>query len=320
MIDTRGRGGILSGFFVFSAALLRVVQLRLSGRLDILHINLVQRGSTVRKFIFTALARALGVPTVVHLHGSGFDIFYGGLPLVLQAIVRGMFASAERIVVLGEGWRRFVVGELRVPGSKVVVIRNGTAIPAARGILAARSVPHILFLGQLGVRKGVPELLQALGSPLLRDRPWRATLAGNGARGRFMREAERIGIAGRLEFPGWVDVPATERLLDRSDILVLPSHREGLPMAVVEAMAHGLAVVTTPVGATPEILGDGAGALLVPPGNQQALAAALARLLDDPALRQRLGEQARKVFREKLDIEILARRLQQVYAAIRSQG
>ena len=91
-------------------------------------------------------------------------------------------------------------------------------------------------------------------------------------------------------------------------------------MAVVEAMAHGLAVVTTPVGATPEILGDGAGALLVPPGNEQALAAALARLLDEPALRQRLGEQARKVFREKLDIEILARRLQQVYAAIRSQS
>ncbi len=317
MIDTRGQSGLVAGSIVFILALLRVASLRWKNEADLLHLNLAMRGSAVRKLMLTALGKVLGIPVIVHLHGSQFDLFFRALPFVLQTAVRMMFLSASRVVVLGEGWRRFVVAEVRVPSHKVVIVRNGTACPEAGDDRSAECGSLILFLGQVGLRKGVPELLQALSSPILRGRPWRAIIAGGGDLGRSMREADRLGIRDRLSFPGWVDHATVDRLLRRAAILVLPSHQEGLPMAVIEALAHGVAVVTTPVGATPELLKDGLSALLVPPGDPEKLATAMARLLADPALRRRLAKQGRAVYLGQLNIERVAWEMLEVYADVR---
>ncbi len=88
-------------------------------------------------------------------------------------------------------------------------------------------------------------------------------------------------------------------------------------MAVIEALAHGVAVVTTPVGATPELLKDGLSALLVPPGDPEKLATAMARLLADPALRRRLAKQGRAVYLGQLNIERVAWEMLEVYADVR---
>jgi glycosyltransferase involved in cell wall biosynthesis len=85
-----------------------------------------------------------------------------------------------------------------------------------------------------------------------------------------------------------------QRLLARAAVVVLPSHREGLPMVLLEAMAHGRAVVATPVGGVPSLVEDGRTGLLVPPGDAEAVRAAMERLLGDPDLRRRLGAAARE--------------------------
>ena len=121
----------------------------------------------------------------------------------------------------------------------------------------------------------------------------------------------RIG-EGRLQFLGSrSDIHA---LLAAADFFVLPSDVEGLPMAVLEAMAHGLPVVATAVGGIPEVITDGREGLLVPPGDAAALARAIQRLLTSSEMRLRLGDAARDRVSKEFSLETMANRYQQIYA------
>ena len=175
---------------------------------------------------------------------------------------------------------------------------------------------HLVFLGYLSARKGVPELLEALASPALAALPWRATLAGGGPVDEFRARAAALGLADRVAFPGWIDQPAASALCAAADILVLPSHAEGLAMSVLEGLAHGLAVVATPVGAHAEVIEPEQSGLLAPPGDVAALGAALARVIGDPALRERLRAGARQRFLDRYDVRSYAVRLARLHVGL----
>jgi glycosyltransferase involved in cell wall biosynthesis len=147
-------------------------------------------------------------------------------------------------------------------------------------------------------------------------RAWTATIAGDGDQAGYEAQIASLGLGGRVRMPGWQDARDAAALLAGASVLVLPSYHEVMPVAVLEAMARGLAIVTTPVGSVPEILEDGVSALLVPPGDVPALAGALARLVDDAALRVRLGEAAHGVWARRLDAAVAARALQAVLRGV----
>ncbi|RYE86791.1 MAG: glycosyltransferase, partial [Oxalobacteraceae bacterium] len=100
------------------------------------------------------------------------------------------------------------------------------------------------------------------------------------------------------------------------DILVLPSHAENFPISIIEALAAEVAVIATPVGATPELLRHGVSALFVPVGDVAALATAIACLIENPALRRSIAAAGHAVFAEQLDIDALAIRLAAMHGAL----
>ena len=184
---------------------------------------------------------------------------------------------------------------------------------------AAGEPCHLLFLGYLSERKGVPELLRALASPRVASLGWRATLAGGGPIDDYRRLATELGIAQRIEFPGWLDQAQVRALCGDAEVLVLPSHAEGLAMSVLEGLSYGLAVVTTPVGAHTEVIEPNISGVLVPPGDIESLAEALARVIGDERLRNHLRVGARKRFLEKFDVSIYAERLGREHASALQQ-
>lgn len=264
------------------------------------HIHVAGRGSTVRKLALAAMARWLGCAHVLHLHDYDYASDLQRRPRWQRALVRDMFRGAARVIVLGSGDKALMTDKLGVDASRVVVLRNAVPDPGAPRARDASAPPRIVFLGRLSARKGVPELLEALASPEMRALGWRATLAGDGPVEHYRREAERLGIGDRVDMPGWLDAPGAAALCADSDILALPSHNEGLAMAVLEGMAHGLAVVTTPVGAQGEALADGV--LMTPPADAAALAEALARMTRDAPARARQGAAGRALYCARFDI------------------
>ena len=161
----------------------------------------------------------------------------------------------------------------------------------------------ILCVGRAVDKKGIDDVLRALAR-LPKDLDWRFEhIGGGGLMPRLTALAERLGIADRIVWHGAQPQRAVIAAGLRADVFVLASRlvrsgdRDGLPNVLMEAQALGLACLSTTVSAIPEVIEDDVTGLLVPPRDPPALAAALERLIDDPALRRRLGETAARTVR-----------------------
>jgi glycosyltransferase involved in cell wall biosynthesis len=323
MIDARGFGslGLMPLHLVAAIALLSAG--RLLGRVDLLHLNVAGRGSTLRKIVLSEVARLLGLPTVVHLHDCDYERDLRGRSAFVRRLTVRMFQQARRVIVLGERDRRSVEGALHVTPTRVVRLANAVPDPGEPPDRRNRSGPvRLLFLGHLDDRKGVPELLRSLTLPALRERAWHIDLAGGGENPRFRAEARDLGLADRATFHGWLSQGRIAALCRNADIFVLPSHAEGQAVSLLEAMAHGIAIVTTPVGAHLEAVSPGHEAIVLQPGDVERLGIELARLIDDPALRAQLGAAARRRFLEAFNIDDYAAKLATIYTTTtgESQG
>jgi glycosyltransferase involved in cell wall biosynthesis len=129
-----------------------------------------------------------------------------------------------------------------------------------------------------------------------------------------MALAGELGVAGRVECPGWLSTEAARAELARAELFALPSYAEGLPMALLEAMAAGKPVVVGSVGGIPSVVADDANGLLVNPGDPAGLVEALSHLLADAAARRRLGRAARQTIEEGYSLGNSIRRLAAIYS------
>lgn len=303
----------------FPLKLVRFAIAIIGNRFEFCHINLSIRGSTLRKVLFGALCRLSHIPYVIHLHGSSYREFFSNLSRPQKAIVRSFFKSSAKVIVLGTVWKDFIADGIGVPEADIVILPNAVFAPETLLPRDEKAPPHILFLGQLGERKGVPELLQALASPEMNALPWTATLAGDGDIALYRAQAQSLGIADRVNFPGWVGPQDVQHLLETAHILALPSHAENLPLSMLEGMGYGLCPVVTPVGAVTDVIRDGENGLLVPVGNADALANALVDVVCDPDKRQRLATQARADFEANYDIRDYREKLEAIYLDVCAQ-
>ena len=286
------------------------------------HVNITGRGSTIRKVILLTVARALGLRYILHIHDYDYAGYYRGRSGFLQSWIATTFRHAAMVLVLSRRDQEVITQLFDLPADQTIVLHNAVPDPAPEvsGMRHPGELCHLLFLGRLSHRKGVPELLQALASPSMKLHPWRAVLAGDGPLDAFRKLAADLGILDRVSFPGWLDEAGVSALCADADVLVLPSHAEGLAMSVLEGLSHGLAVITTPVGAHTEVIEPGVSGLFVPPGDVPALADALARVIDDQNLRQQLGSGARKRFLAEFDVRGYASRLAQLHATLLGYG
>ncbi|MER2556679.1 MAG: glycosyltransferase family 4 protein [Candidatus Competibacter denitrificans] len=319
VIDTYGPGPFALMPFYFAAALACLLWQALWRQTDLIHIHMAAFGSTARKLLLAAVARSCRLPVLLHLHGSELAKFIDGLTPRQRHWLVSHLKRADALVVLGHYWRDYVIENLGIPPDQVTIVLNGVPDPGWRRTATPDSNPkpcQLLALGELGPRKGSPEILAALASPGLQERAWSAVLAGNGPVAHYQAEVLQRGLTTRVSLPGWVDRDQAGRLLSQSDILLLPSRSEGLPIAILEAMAAGVAVIATPVGAIPDAITDNETGLLIPPGNAAALAEAIAHLIDDPPLRERLAAAARQRFEERFNIDRAADQVSEIYRAL----
>jgi glycosyltransferase involved in cell wall biosynthesis len=303
-LTTRGSGRLIFSPIYCAFAALALIGYRFSRGRCLVHVNLASKGSTLRKLFLTWLAKRLGHAVVIHLHGALFHEYYRGTGAFQRGQIDRMFRESSRVIVLGSVWRAFIADTFHLPPERILVLPNASAARPPRA--AEAQPPEILFLGRLGARKGVPVLVEALGrlakvNLATSGSDWRAEIAGDGDAAPYRAEIERLGLSARVNFPGWLVEAEAHQRLSRAAVLVLPSEAEGLPMSVIEAFAWGVPVISTPVGSTPDILHDGVEGLMIPVGDAEALAKALALVIGDAALRQQLGANALAFFRAHLD-------------------
>jgi len=301
-LDSRGGGRPVTSLWVLAGALAKIVWGRLAGRLAGVHVNVATRMSWFRKGTIIAVSRAVGVPVVLHLHAQ-MSSFYERLPTPLQRLTRWVFSLAAAVLVIGPQAQRFVVDELGVAPERVHIMINGVPEAAVPRRQAQPGDPQrVLFLGNLSELKGITHLLQALALPSFDRQRLDVVIAGGGDVDRYRAKARELGIDGFVRFEGWCDQDKTAQLLAQSDVLVLPSLDEVLPLVILEALANRLAVVCTPVGEIPSVLTDGVDALFVKPGDVPDLAAGLHKVLQQPTLRDALAHNGRALYERQFSL------------------
>lgn len=301
------------------SALARFAGLAATRRIDLAHIHFAAKASFLRKSVFILLAAALGLPVVGHAHSGLFPGFYRSRGALGRAYVRFVLNRLDRLVVLSEEWADFYRG-LYTRGEPVVV-PNPAAIPARLAEKGpAKDGPVLLSLGRLGKGKGTYDILAAIPAILERHPGAEFRFGGDGE----VEEVRRIAAAApwgdRVRLLGWVSGAAKEAQLRQADVFLLPSYAEGLPMALLEAMGHGIPVVTTPVGGIPQAVSGGNNGVLVPPGDVEALTAAILGLLDDPRWAAAMGLEGRRTAVERYDLGRIRSRLSALYDGILARG
>lgn len=273
----------------------RFVRALIAHRPAIAHVCTAVGASFLKNSLCVLCARAAGCRVVLHPHCS-FERLYAGSRLWRWYCDR-IFRLSAAVIVLSEEWSGLAA---RLPGARIHRLPNAIDTEPYRRIAARRSrqagAPvRILYLGHLAGVKGTDDLLEAFarlapgGAPVGLDLVGDVQAAEDEARLRAAAGRD-LGAGKTVRLVPPVSGEAKLACFEQADIFVFPSHFEGMPMAVLEAMAAGLPVVATAIGGIPELVADGANGILVPPRDPAALAGALATLVLDKDLRARMGE------------------------------
>lgn len=273
----------------------------LTGRTDVLHVHLAHGGSVVRKGAPLLAARLRRVPAVIHAHSYDFAGWMTGLRPTVRVLVRWVL-RADRWVVLGSSHVGTFAPLLRLPEDRFMVLHNPVVLPAMspsapvpEGVGGRPAVVTAVALGRLGVRKGSYDVIAAVGAmPASTRERLRVVLAGDGEIDRVVLAVRAAHLQSTIDVRGWLSPQERDVLMAQAQVFVLPSYDEGLPMALLESMASGLAPVVSPVGGIPNVISDDVEGVLVEPGDVPALAAALTSLVEDDARRERLRTAARR--------------------------
>lgn len=283
-------------------------------RCDVVHVHMASRGSYRRKKPFITRALKKKKRVVVHLHGGEFAKWYETeLGRDGRDDIRLLFSKIDALVVLSEEWRDWVLENVCTP-KNLLVLHNGVSLPSR--VCDPYSHQGILFLGRLDTRKSPDVLLRASRASIEKHPEAKLIFGGDGHLERYRAIAADLGIAERCEFLGWVVGEQKERLFDRAGIYCLPSKNEGMPMSVLEAMAHGIPTIATPVGGVPQVIEDGTDGFLFPVDDEKRLSEIIKRLLDDPNLRKRIGSAGRAKIAGCFDIEAGVEQLIELYERI----
>jgi glycosyltransferase involved in cell wall biosynthesis len=288
---------------------------------DVVHVQtaLLPLPPLLRALALCLAGRAGGAAVICHVHSGRLN---SGAQEAFQpsaayrALLRLLPRVAERVLVVADPGRRLL--EELAPGISVRTLHN--AVDVERFALAdpGATPPRLAYVGTLSRRKGLADLLDAL--ELVGDADYELVVAGGGhevgqteadeLRERARRSGRRVRLVGSL------DAAAVRSLLASSQVFVLPSHWEGQPIAILEAMAAGLPVVVSSVGANPDVVRDGQDGLVVASHDAPGLAAALRRLIADPGLRTRMGASARERAAQDYDRRVLGDAILAEYRAL----
>jgi glycosyltransferase involved in cell wall biosynthesis len=297
--------------FLSNVAWARLYKLLRREPIGVIHAHMPR--ASVPGAVIGRLART---PVIVsHEHTWSFE----GMP-IRRFLDRNVVARGSDVMLaVSERDRQQMIEVERIPADRIRVLPNGIPAPSENGVSVRDDLgvpPGVGLIGAVGrlyPQKGYDDLIRAIARiKESYSRPFRCLIFGHGPEEARLRALiDELGVAGEVLLAGRrEDIADVVRALD---VAVLSSKYEGMPLAILEYMAGGAAIVATAVGGVPELIEDGVHGLLVKPERPEDLAAAMVRLLEDRALGARLGQAAQERQRANFDLEVVVRRLEDLY-------
>ena len=279
---------------VFASAIVQFFSKLMLNQVDLVHLHVSERGSVLRTSILMVLARWFHKPVLIHTHGSEFHLFYDRLPRLIKQGIAAIFQRSAYVITLSESWKTYYTSVCNLELNQAIVLYNPVVVPASVPARTDRQKVRLVFLGRIGERKGAFDTIHAIAQlSKLQQQQIELHLAGDGEIDQARKLIDSLGLQDCVKLLGWINAETRDRLLHNADIFVLPSYNEGLPIALLEAMAWGLPTIVTAVGGIPEVADHSTG-FLVSPGSIEQITAAMQALIENESLRVGMGSKSRE--------------------------
>lgn len=299
----------------FYSSVFKYIKKLLCNEFDIAHIHMSYRGSFFRKLIIVFLSKIFNKKVILHLHGSEFKMFYDNSDRITKLLIRYILRSSSVVITLGDYWKK-VVEDIE-PTVCTEVFRNAVNIPKYKVNLNNEKF-NVLFLGVLIKRKGIYELIEAIkimrDKNLLESARLNFLIGGTGPEeSEVLKKIDKYGLNDYIEMLGWVDEKDKEDICKKSQLLVLPSYNEGLPMSILEAMSYGMPVIATDVGSINEVVVNDFNGYLIDVGDSITIVKRVVELIENKEKWQDFSERSLEKIEKEFDEKIYFKKIEELY-------
>lgn len=295
-------GNSIKKIIFFCISYIKILIRFLISKPDIVHMHMSYKGSFSRKYIIHKLCKVFGVKDIIHLHGSEFKKWYDKLDNSKKKKIKKLFTECNEFIVLGRNWEKII--KSISPNVKVTVISNAVKIPTKIACWNNDKF-QILYLGVLIPRKGVLDLVDCIS--LLKNNykieNFVLVIAGTGEdENKIRKQIRRYGLEKYIVIKGWIEGKEKEHLFQNSQILVLPSYNEGLPISILEGISYGLPVIASNVGDISMAVHNNINGYLIKPGDKEKMADCIISLMSKVTY-SRMSLSSRKIAEDQFSEE-----------------
>lgn len=283
----------VKSWFALQALFRTWLLLMFDKRIKIVHIHGAANASFERCKMFIRLAKRFHKKVILHEHAADFEEYYNNSED--KESITSTINLCDCLIVLSKSWKEYFAS-IGVDEKRIQVLNNIVSPPELHPEMHPTDERlHLLFMGEISKRKGGFDLLKAVadhrkefeGKLMLR-------MGGNEVDGDIREYIREHYLESIVSYEGWISGQKKIECLNWEDVYILPSYNEGLPIAILEAMAYHHPVISTPVGGIPEVLQDGYSGTLVRPGNTEEIAKAIISYINHPDIIKHQGENSYK--------------------------
>jgi glycosyltransferase involved in cell wall biosynthesis len=308
---------LLKSFYFVGQLFKIVVLLTRNRQIRIVHIHSSKNGSMYRKLCVACVSKYLfGKKVINHVHTGNFKRFYDGSNSFSQRCIVYFLKLSDATITVSDSWKLYF--ESRFGLQNVYKISNMVKSPPGNETPSLKNLRKVsfLFLGLIIDNKGIFDLISVLieNKSMLHHRV-KLYVGGNGDTSRLKEMILKNDLGEMVEFKGWVTGTEKHELLQKTDVFILPSYYEGLPVSILEAMSYGKAVISTRVGGIPEVVEENGNGLLIKPGDRKALKDALSFYINDPDMIMIHGRRSSAIVGEYFPESVIPK-LEAVYTSL----
>lgn len=283
-------------------------------KFDIAHIHFSTAMSFYRKLIIFKIASLKGWKILIHLHAGSFQEFYENSGKTRKRLIENFFSHSDLVLVLSNAWFNYCLQ--LCPKDKLKILYNGASTSKFCKKLTNRSFLNITCMGLLSPKKGTYDLIEAFARLAVDNQKVRLVLGGDGEIEQVKALAKKLNLEERIDVLGWVSGYRKIEVFEKSDIYALPSYSEGMPGSILEAMAAGNPIISTPVGGIPELVINNCNGYLIVPGDVDALYSKLKYLVKNEAIREKMAKESIEIIENKFEISSLVEELIYFYESL----
>lgn len=315
-IPTHKAGSALLKIYTFFIGLLKISYTLLRNRsIIIVHIHGSSYDSFYRKFICFVISKYIFRKKIVyHIHSGKFHLFFTQSKTNVKKMIRNIINNVDCLICLSESWKQFF--EDNFNPKKVNVLPNIIDYPIIKDRNKDDKKIIFLFLGLIGSNKGIFDLIEVIKDNYHAfDGKIELIVGGNGEVDRLQNLIGKYQIAHIVKFVGWVQNEVKIQYLQDSDVYILPSYNEGLPISILEAMSYGKPVISTNVGGIPEVVKNNENGFLITPGNLEQIEQSMRYFMVNPQDIEKFGKISMELVKKHLPDSVFLQ-LENIYKEI----